>query len=79
MLSDMQQAGKKGDAKGLRLAAHSLKSNSAEFGDRTLADSCRDLEGQAKDGLLDGLNAKVEQARIEYERVRTALLNLTNF
>ena len=27
--------------------------------------------------LLDGLNEKVEQARIEYERVRTALLNLT--
>ncbi|MCP4198945.1 MAG: response regulator, partial [Proteobacteria bacterium] len=79
MLSDMQQAGQEGDAKSLRLAAHSLKSNSAEFGAKTLSDLCRDLEGQAKDGLLEGLNQKVEQARIEYERVRTALLNVTNF
>ncbi|MCP4630187.1 MAG: response regulator, partial [bacterium] len=77
MLGDMQQAGKKGDAKGLRLAAHSLKSNSAEFGAKTLADLCRDLEGQAKAGLLEDVKEKVEQARIEYERVRTALLNLT--
>jgi PAS domain S-box-containing protein len=77
MLSDMQEARKKGDAKGLRLAAHSLKSNSAEFGAKTLSDLCRDLEGQAKDGILDGVNEKVEQARIEYERVRTALLNFT--
>ncbi len=77
MLGDMQAAGKKGDAKGLRLAAHSLKSNSAEFGAKTLSDLCRDLEGQAKDGILDGLNEKVEQAGIEYERLRTALLNFT--
>jgi HPt (histidine-containing phosphotransfer) domain-containing protein len=77
MLSNMQEARKKGDAKGLRLAAHSLKSNSAEFGAKTLSDLCRDLEGQAKDGILDGVNEKVEQARIEYERVRTALLNFT--
>ncbi|MCP4630415.1 MAG: response regulator, partial [bacterium] len=79
MLSDMQEARQKGDAKGLRLAAHSLKSNSAEFGATTLSDLCRDLEGQAKDGLLDGVNQKVEQAKLEYERVRTALSNLTNF
>jgi len=77
MLGDMQVAGKIGDAKGLRLAAHALKSNSAEFGAKTLAGLCRDIEGQAKDGRLDGLNEKVKQARIEYERVRTALLNLT--
>ncbi len=71
MLSDMQAARKKGDAKSLRLAAHSLKSNSAEFGAKTLAGLCRDLEGQAKAGLLEGLNQKVEQAKLEYERVRT--------
>jgi signal transduction histidine kinase/CheY-like chemotaxis protein/HPt (histidine-containing phosphotransfer) domain-containing protein len=77
MLSDMQEARKKGDAKSLRLGAHSLKSNSAEFGAKTLSDLCRDIEGQAKDGILEGVNEKVKKARIEYERVRTALLHLT--
>ena len=79
MLGDMRAAGKTGDAQGLRLAAHSMKSNSAEFGAKTLSDLCQDIEAQAKEGRLDGVNEKVEQARVEYERVRTALLNFTNF
>ncbi len=76
MLGEMQEAWKKSDAKSLRLAAHSLKSNSAEFGAKTLSDLCRYIEGQAKDGILEGVSEKVEQARIAYERVRLVLLNL---
>ncbi len=73
MLVDMQQARQKGDAKGLQLAAHSLKSNSAEFGATKLSGLCRDLEDQAKGGMLDGVVEKLGQARSEYQRVQTAL------
>jgi len=76
MLSDMWEAEKKGDARGLRLAAHSLKSNSAELGAAELSELCRNIEYQAKDGTLDGLVDKLSRAQSEYERVRTALLKM---
>ncbi len=79
MLDDMQAAMNKGDAKGLRLAAHFLKSNSTEFGATGLAGLRRDLEDQAKGGILDGVLERLARARCEYERVRTALLNMTDF
>lgn len=73
LLSDMRQAVEGGDAAGLRLAAHSLKSNSADFGARTLSSVCRELEGMGKAGTLDGAAELVAQAEAEYEQVKTAL------
>jgi HPt (histidine-containing phosphotransfer) domain-containing protein len=74
----MRQAVERGDAAGLRLAAHSLKSNSADFGAMTLSNLCRELEGLGKAGRLDGAAEKVTQAEAEYERVKAALEAVRN-
>jgi HPt (histidine-containing phosphotransfer) domain-containing protein len=73
LLADMHQAVEQGDAAGLRLAAHSLKSNSADFGAMALSNLCRELEGMGKAGKLDGAAGLVRQAAAEYEQVKAAL------
>jgi CheY-like chemotaxis protein/HPt (histidine-containing phosphotransfer) domain-containing protein len=73
LLADMGRAVDAGDAAGLALAAHSLKSNSANFGATALADLCRELEGIAKAGALVGAGERVAQAEAEFERVQGAL------
>jgi HPt (histidine-containing phosphotransfer) domain-containing protein len=73
LLADMRQAVERGDAAGLRLAAHSLKSNSADFGAMTLSNLCWELEGMGKAGTLDGAAKKVAQVEAEYERVKPAI------
>ena len=73
MLLDMRQALESGDVAVLHRAAHSLKSNSAEFGGMTLSNLCRDLEAIGKAGTLDGAAELVAQAEAEYEKVRVAL------
>jgi HPt (histidine-containing phosphotransfer) domain-containing protein len=73
ILTDMRQAVEQGDTAGLRLAAHSLKSNSADFGMMALSNLCRELEGMGKAGTLDGAAELVAQAAVEYEQVKAAL------
>ena len=73
LLADMGQAVEQGDAGGLRLAAHSFKSNSADFGAKALATLCKELEMMGKAGALDGAVERVTRAEGEYERVKTAL------
>jgi CheY-like chemotaxis protein/HPt (histidine-containing phosphotransfer) domain-containing protein len=73
LLADMHQTVEQGDAAGLRLAAHSLKSNSADFGAMALSNLCRELEGMGKAGTLDGAAGLVRQAAAEYEQVKAAL------
>jgi PAS domain S-box-containing protein len=73
MLSDMRQALADGDAAVLRRAAHSLKSNSAEFGAKTLSGLCRELEAIGKSGALEGADAKLTLAEAAYEQVKQAL------
>ena len=73
MLSDMRQSLESGDAVVLHRAAHSLKSNSAEFGGMVLSDLCRKLEEMGKVGMLDGVAELVTQAEAEYEKVKVAL------
>jgi HPt (histidine-containing phosphotransfer) domain-containing protein len=74
LLADMRRAVEEKDAAALRLAAHSLKSNSAEFGALALSALCKDLEMQAKAGDLSGAGEKVAQAEAMYEGVSQALL-----
>ena len=69
----MRQAVENADPAGLRLAAHSLKSNSAEFGAITLSNVCSELEVMGKAGTLTGAAQKVAQAEAEYEQVKVAL------
>ena len=73
LLSDMARALETGDAAGLRLAAHSLKSNGAEFGATAFSELCKQLEVIGKSGDLSGAKGLVTQASAEFSRVGTAL------
>ncbi len=73
LLSRIGQAVKQEEAGELRIAAHSLKSNSAEFGAQALYELCKTLEEMGQAGELDGAADLSAQAQAEYERVETAL------
>ncbi len=73
LLAAMRQSLQAGDTAGLRRAAHSLKSNSTNFGATDLARMCRELEEMAQAGRLDGAAERLAQAEIEYQRVEEEL------
>jgi HPt (histidine-containing phosphotransfer) domain-containing protein len=73
LLTTLRQASQKGDVAGVRLAAHSLKSNAADFGAMHFSNLCKELEQLGKAGNLEGATALVEQVELEYEKVRMAL------
>ena len=73
MLSDMRQALEDGDAVVLHRAAHSLKSNSAEFGATTLAEVCRELEKKGKTSALEGADELLVRAEAEFTQAKAAL------
>jgi HPt (histidine-containing phosphotransfer) domain-containing protein len=62
-----------GNAETLRRAAHSLKSNSANFGALALSQKCKDLEELAKSGCLGGAAGLLEGVAAEYERAEAVL------
>ncbi|HBY96348.1 MAG TPA: hybrid sensor histidine kinase/response regulator [Chloroflexi bacterium] len=76
LVAELRQALERGDAAGLRLAAHSLKSNGADLGALTFSDLCRQLEALGKAGTLDEAAALVGQAEGEFEKVKVALTTL---
>jgi HPt (histidine-containing phosphotransfer) domain-containing protein len=61
------------DAKGLQIAAHSLKSSSAYVGAMRLSEMSKELEMMGRSKAMDGAKEKAESLRAEYMRVRTAL------
>ena len=61
------------DPAALRIAAHSLKSNSAEFGAMILADLFREIEAIGRGGTIDGAAELLLAARREFERVQQRL------
>ncbi|MFN2243469.1 MAG: response regulator, partial [Anaerolineae bacterium] len=73
MLVEMHRALETGDTTTLRRAAHSLKSNSADFGATALSTLCRELEMMAKGDALEGAAGKVAAAEAEWARVRATL------
>jgi signal transduction histidine kinase/DNA-binding response OmpR family regulator/HPt (histidine-containing phosphotransfer) domain-containing protein len=73
LLADLRRSLDAGDAAGVRLAAHSLKSNGAEFGAHAFSDTCKQLETLAKAGRLDGAGELLALAESEYEGVKAAL------
>jgi HPt (histidine-containing phosphotransfer) domain-containing protein len=73
LLAAMRQALARQDAAGLCLAAHSLKSNSRDFGAAILFGLCLELEMRGKSGTLDGAAEELAQAEVEYDRVRAEL------
>jgi HPt (histidine-containing phosphotransfer) domain-containing protein len=60
----------------VRRAAHSLKSNAANFGATTLADLSRRLEAAAEGGSLEGGADLAQRIADEYQRVQSALHQL---
>ena len=73
LLSQLRVGFEDSDASTLTRAAHTLKSNSAEFGATNLYHLCKDLEAMGKAGTLDDVAQLVVQAETEYERVKVAL------
>lgn len=73
LLADMREGVAAGNAPPVRLAAHSLKSNAADFGATRLRDLCRELETAAKSESVTGRMDLVAEIETEFERVRTAL------
>jgi len=69
MLTDMQS----GDVTLALRAAHSLKSNSAEFGAHALSDMCQELETMCKAGTLAGTDDLVGRINAEYVQVKAEL------
>ena len=67
------QAVENNDAKGLQVAAHSLKSSSAYVGAMRLSDMSKELEMMGRSNVMDGAKEKAERLSAEYKRVRTAL------
>ena len=72
-IAELDAALVQGNADRMRIAAHSLKSNSASFGALVLAEQCRALEGLAKAGQLEGTAERIAEIKEEYERTREAL------
>jgi HPt (histidine-containing phosphotransfer) domain-containing protein len=73
LLAELRRALEAGDVEAFRRTAHSLKSNSANFGATLLSAQAKELEMQAKAGRLGGADEKISQLQAEYERVRRAL------
>ncbi len=78
LIAEMRQALAEANAEQLRRAAHSLKSNSANFGATNLSASAKELELMGKAGTLTGAAEKVESLEAEFRRVERALKALQN-
>ncbi len=73
MLDEIDSAIGNADAATIRRIAHTLKSNAATFGARSLSQTCRELEHAAREGNLDGAPELAQAIRTEYERARADL------
>ncbi len=73
LLAQMRQSLEQRDAATFRRAAHTLKSNSRDFGATVLSEECQDLEMMGRAGTLDGAAEKLASAEAEYAQVKAAL------
>ncbi|VVB73052.1 Hpt domain protein [uncultured archaeon] len=72
-IAAIMKAAENGDAKGLQMAAHSLKSSSAYVGAMRLSAMSKELEQMGRSQIMDGANEKAKRLSAEYSRVMTAL------
>jgi HPt (histidine-containing phosphotransfer) domain-containing protein len=73
LFAAMREAIADANAAELRRTAHSLKSNSASFGARTLAGMCQELEQRARDGIFEGAAGRVARIEAAYAEVAREL------
>ena len=78
MLAQMHQALDAQDAESFRRAAHSLKSNSANFGAMQLSALARELEMMGRENRLGEAGDTLVKAEKEYAQVEQALEALKN-
>ncbi len=62
------------DAPGVRGAAHSLKSSSANLGALQISDFCKTLENRGREGSLAGAQPLLTQIKAEFVRVEETLI-----
>ncbi len=74
LIAQLERAAVGGDPIALRVAAHTLKSSSANVGATTLSEAARDLEDGARDGTVKRPEAMVARIVTEFAQVRSALL-----
>jgi len=73
LIAAMRQAVTGQNADAFRRAAHSIKSNSANFGAMNLSALAKELEMMGKAGHFEGAGAKIERLAAEYAQVERAL------
>jgi HPt (histidine-containing phosphotransfer) domain-containing protein len=72
-VATLQRAAAKGDARGMRHVAHTLKGTCGYIGAHRLVRICRELEARTQDGDLTAAQELVAQLEAEYRRVHAAL------
>ena len=72
-IAQLEHAAANEDPIGLRVAAHTLKSSSANVGATTLSEMARELEHGARDGTIAQPAAQVARLVTEFTQVRAAL------
>lgn len=78
LFTAMHKALTDGNAEDFRRAAHSLKSNSANFGAMDLSRKAKGLEDMGKSGKLDQAEASLTDAEADYLKVKSALETIQN-
>jgi len=73
LLAQLRAGLQANDKDAVRVAAHTLKSSSANLGATALADMCKQLEHAARVGTLGPHLPSITQVESEYDRVRIAL------
>jgi len=73
LLNQLRTGLQANDKDAVRVAAHTLKSSSANLGATALADMCKQLEHAARAGALGPHLPSITQVEQEYHRVRSAL------
>ncbi len=76
LLKKMRCSVENGEPGKLRLAAHSLKSNSADLGAEAMRNLCKNGEIMGKNGGLSGADELVSSAIVEYEKLEAVLRTL---
>lgn len=76
LMAQLERAAAANDPIALRVAAHSLKSSSANVGAMPLSVAARELEHGARDGTLANPSAAVARVVSEFTKARTALQSL---
>jgi HPt (histidine-containing phosphotransfer) domain-containing protein len=76
LITDIERAIQQNDAGALRLAAHTLKSNSADFGAMTLSELSKKLEMMGRDEMLAGAADLMPPVRQEFEKAKSILQDI---